>query len=124
MRGHVRPCEAVHERPCSLLIGSDRSHDKLCEAEAMRGRIRPLTASHVGGRGNERPNSASHGLSRERPCSLLIGSDRSHDKLCEAEAVRGRIRPLTASHGLGLSLSANQMTGNRVRECMGGRERP
>ena len=42
-----RPCEAVRERPCSLLIGSDRSHDKLCEAEAMRGRIRPLTASHV-----------------------------------------------------------------------------
>ena len=38
--------------------------------------------------------------------------------------MRGRIRPLTASHGLGLSLSANQMTGNRVRECMGGRERP
>ena len=65
MRGRERPCErpceAVRERPCSLLIGSDRSHD---------------------------PNSASHGLSRERPCSLLIGSDRSHDKLCEAEAVR------------------------------------
>ena len=33
-------------------------------------------------------------------------------------------RPNSASHGLGLSLSANQMTGNRVRECMGGRERP
>ena len=38
--------------------------------------------------------------------------------------MRGRIRPLTASHGLGLSLSANQMTGNRVRECMGGCQRP
>ena len=38
--------------------------------------------------------------------------------------MRGQIRPLTASHGLGLSLWANQMTGNRVRECMGGRERP
>ena len=54
---------------------------------------------------------------------LLLSKVRFCEKIGEAEVMRGRIRPLTASHHLGLSLSANQMTGNRVRECMGGRER-
>ena len=42
----------MRERPCSLLIGSDRSHDKLCEAKAMRGRVRQKV------RGRERPCEA------------------------------------------------------------------
>ena len=65
---------AVRERPIGLtdrtlrsdsLIGSDRSHDKFCEAEAMRGRIRPLTAKN-------RPLTASHGLSRPPMHSLTV----------------------------------------------------
>ena len=50
-----RLCEAVCGR--APLIGSDRSHDKLCEAEAMRGCVRPCV------RGRERPC--------ERPCEAM-----------------------------------------------------
>ena len=65
-----RPWEAVGG--CAPLIGSDRSHDKLWEAEAMGGHGRPK----VGGRG--------------RPCSPDWLSDLS-------KPIRGA-RPPTASH--------------------------
>ena len=70
-------------RPCEAVRG--RSGRPKWEAE-VGGRARPWEAE-VGGRG--RPNLGS-----------LIGSDRSHDKMWEAEAVGGRGRPNSASHGL------------------------
>ena len=39
------------------------------------------------------------GCVRERPCSPLIGSDRSHDKLWEAEVMGGHGRPKVGGHG-------------------------
>ena len=66
MGGRARPWEAVW-RPCEAVRGRVRP----CEAE-VGGRVRPCEAV----RGRVRPNLGS-----------LIGSDRSHDKMWEAEAV-------------------------------------
>ena len=75
VRGRVR------ERPCSLLIGSDRSHDKFCEAEGMRGRKWEAVRG------------------RERPCSSHWLRDLCQRVPDLLEPIRGA-RPLTASHGL------------------------
>ena len=80
----------ICERPCSL-IGSDRSHDKFCEAEAMRGRERPWEAK------SERPWEAVRG--REALIGLEICVRESQIYLSQS-GPHGLSRPLTASHGL------------------------
>ena len=74
----------VRERPCSPLIGSDRSHDKLWEAEGMGGRVRP----NLGGRG--------------RPCSSDWLRDISQPIRGARPPTASQIRPHTASHPFGL----------------------
>ena len=99
-----------------------RVRERLCAWEAVLSSdwLRQITWQILWGRGNERPNSASHGLSRPLTC--------------EAEVMRGRIRPLTASHGLSpprtlsLSQSNDWKQGQRVHgrpwEAVRGRIRP
>ena len=78
-----RPCEAKSGRPCEAvggrapLIGSDRSHDKLWEAEPMGGHVRPIWEA-VRGRS-------------ERPCEAEV-EGRSGRPKWEAK-VGGRERP-------------------------------
>ena len=93
------------------------------------GRIRPPTASH----GLPWPHRlASHGLPRPPTASQigltdldsLIGSDRSHEKMWEAECMGGRGRPNSASHGLSDPVSSHLIGWQRESEAMGGRGRP
>ena len=76
-----------------LLLSKVRFSVKFVEAEGLRGRIRPLTASH--------------GLSQPRTLSLSQSNDwkqgqRVHGRPWEreSEAVRGRERPWEAEFGL------------------------
>ena len=99
LRGRVR------ERPCSLLIGSDRSHDKLCEAEAMWGRVRPNLWGHV------------------RPCEAVWGRAPLIGLWDLPEPIRGarphtasQIRPHMASHGLGLTNFPENVSKSNFRQ--------
>ena len=95
----------VHERPIGLPHGlslrtlrqitwlwvRSASHAQRAMQSDPRGRLTDFTAKRI----------ASPGV-RERLIGLtdlrvrwgsLIGSDRSHEKFCEAETMRGRVRP-------------------------------
>ena len=102
VRGRARPRTASHGRESPIGL-PDRSHDFV-----VRGRARPPTAVRVrldSGRSNAFSREISQtdprirlhrpvcvgGRVCERLCSPLIGSDRSHEKMWEAEAVGGRI---------------------------------
>ena len=102
VRGRARPPTASHlglsDRPCDLWGRSVRP-----KWEAVR----------VRSDSTERGNAFSHEISQiapriglsadraERPCAweALIGSDRSHDKLWEAEVIGGHGRPWEAEFG-------------------------
>ena len=125
---------ALH-RPVCVRGRSDshRSDSQICEADRPlthsvrcchpRARLTDFTAKRIASPGvRERPigltdlrvRSVGVRLALSRtPGDLrvrwgsLIGSDRSHEKFCEAEPMRGRIRPLTASHALSDPVSSH-----------------
>ena len=138
--GRGRPiCEAVGGR--SVRPNSDSLTDHMTLWwEAVLGLPRPPTAPTASQIGLPRPHrSASHGLPRPHRSASQIWTlslaQTDHMTNCGRprrwEAVGGPIWPPkhSASHIFGLPWPpmvslANQMTGNRVRESMGGRGRP
>ena len=91
-RGSPRCWSASHAQPSDSSGWSNAFSREISQTAPRIGQHRPVCV-----RGRSAPRTPTASQIWEAVCvrgrAPLIGSDRSHDKLWEAEAMRGRVRP-------------------------------